>query len=318
MASPSAMPSTPVQAKTAYSSEANGKRDAAGDLHQFIACMGHRLSPQRVRTIRTLNPQTRFLVIHGERDKVIRPFCGRSLAKLLGCPVVWIKTAGHMPLIDAHCTFNLVLRAFTRNERWLRELPDRTCLLPATWDEQVKTRQWIASSKNSDLSLNVETDSDDSMANVRLSWLLNDNEPSSSAPSPALQASSLSVPQPRKRRTSRIDGIQPVGPLSKELLLIDESDIDLAARVIPANVPSPQIGPTTRENTASSFQSFAGWLSPTTAPSSVTTAASSPLPSPQTHEMLTFGVLVDAPFRIRRYSLSNSEFNSALNSSYKD
>ncbi|KAJ2388661.1 hypothetical protein GGI23_006009 [Coemansia sp. RSA 2559] len=170
MASPSTMPSAPVaQAKTAYSSEASGKRDAAGDLHQFIACMGHRLSPQRVRTIRTLNPRTRFLVIHGERDKVIRPFCGRSLAKLLGCPVIWIKAAGHMPPIDAHCTFNLVLRAFTRNERWLRELPDRTCLLPATWDEQIKMRQWIASNKNSDLSLNIETSSDDSMANVRLS-----------------------------------------------------------------------------------------------------------------------------------------------------
>ncbi|KAJ1825391.1 hypothetical protein LPJ56_002698, partial [Coemansia sp. RSA 2599] len=60
------------------------RREVSGDLHQFMACLGHRLSAQRVRSIRQLNKKTRFLVIHGEKDRVIRPICGRSLAKLLG------------------------------------------------------------------------------------------------------------------------------------------------------------------------------------------------------------------------------------------
>ncbi|KAJ1662271.1 hypothetical protein EV178_006015 [Coemansia sp. RSA 1646] len=313
-------PPAPAQAKTAYNNKdtntSGTKREAAGDIHQFIACMGHRLSPQRVRMMRTLNPRTRFLVIHGEKDKVIRPFCGRSLAKLLGCPIIWIKNAGHMPPIDAHCTFNLVLRAFTRNERWLRELPDRTCLSPSTWEEQAKTKEWIASNKNTDLSLNIKgTDNsesdDDSLANVRLSWLLNDNDEevenksqlASSINSLELQ-NSLS-PQLRKRRISRVDHIHSVGPLSKGLLFVDEGDIDLAARVIPANIPSPQIGSSTRENTASSLQSLAEWLSPTTTAASVT-ASSSPPTLSHAHEMLAYGILLDAPFRIRRYSLSEN------------
>ncbi|KAJ2514175.1 hypothetical protein H4217_005907 [Coemansia sp. RSA 1939] len=345
-------PASPVQSKTEYHPRNNSnknningtleedvvsgaKREAAGDIHQFIACLGHRLSPQRVRTIRVLNPRTRFLVIHGEKDKVIRPFCGRLLAKLLECPVVWIKTAGHMPPIDAHCTFNLVVRAFTQDERWLRELPDKTCLLPATWEEQVRTREWVASNKHTDLSLHLTSpgngpDGGSPLADVRLSWLLesdeneNENEEDGSPPTAAaaitttqsqgLQTNSPSAPPPRGRRTSRIDHIQPVGPLPKQLLFIDESSPDLAACVIPANVvpsPSPPIGGSlkSRTNTSSSLQAFAEWLSPTPTASSVT-AASSPTPptaaqlaAAQVNEMLACGVLVDAPFRIRRYDL---------------
>ncbi|KAI7825025.1 Alpha/Beta hydrolase protein [Kickxella alabastrina] len=73
-----------------------------GDIHQFIATLGHRLPATRVRSIRDLNPNTRFLIIHGEKDRVIRPFCARSFAKLLQCPLAWIPRAGHMPLIDSH------------------------------------------------------------------------------------------------------------------------------------------------------------------------------------------------------------------------
>ncbi|KAJ2895351.1 hypothetical protein IWW38_002329 [Coemansia aciculifera] len=117
------------------------KREVSGDLHQFMACLGHRLSSSRVKRIRAQNPDTRFIVIHGSKDRVIRPACGRTLAKLLACPVVWIQGAGHMPLIDAHCTFNLILRAFTRDEKWLHAVPDRTTVIPspaATDDD------WIA------------------------------------------------------------------------------------------------------------------------------------------------------------------------------
>ncbi|KAJ2655763.1 hypothetical protein IWW48_005362 [Coemansia sp. RSA 1200] len=345
-------PASPVQSKTEYHPRNNNKniingtleedvvggakREAAGDIHQFIACLGHRLSAQRVRAIRALNPHTRFLVIHGEKDKVIRPFCGRLLAKLLECPVVWIKTAGHMPPIDAHCTFNLVVRAFTRDERWLRELPDKTCLLPARWEEQVRTKEWVASNKHTDLSLhlagpeNGRPDGGSLVADIRLSWLLESDEneedgspPTAAAPitttqSQGLQTNSPSAPPPRSRRTSRIDHIQPVGPLPKQLLFIDESSPDLAACVIPANVvpaPSPPIGGggslKSRANTSSSLQAFAEWLSPTPTASSVT-AASSPTPptatqlaasAAQVNEMLACGVLVDAPFRIRRYDL---------------
>ncbi|KAJ2100281.1 hypothetical protein GGI16_003763, partial [Coemansia sp. S142-1] len=97
------------------------KREVSGDLHQFMACLGHTLTPARVKSIRIRNPHTRFLVIHGEKDKVIRPASGRTLAKLLSCPIIWINGSGHMPLIDSHCTFNLVLRAFTRDEKWLHQ-----------------------------------------------------------------------------------------------------------------------------------------------------------------------------------------------------
>ncbi|KAJ1959287.1 hypothetical protein GGI12_004411 [Dipsacomyces acuminosporus] len=127
--------------------EIAAKREVAGDLHQFMACLGHRLTPQRVRSIRTLNPRTRFLVVHGKKDRVIRPICGRTLAKLLESPVVWLEGAGHMPLIDAHCTFNLVLRAFTRGESWLEELPDRTSITSASWEEQVRVHGLAAGSK---------------------------------------------------------------------------------------------------------------------------------------------------------------------------
>ncbi|KAJ2741626.1 hypothetical protein GGI20_005059 [Coemansia sp. BCRC 34301] len=106
------------------------KREVSGDLHQFMACLGHRLSSSRVKAMRTLNPDTRFLVIHGSKDRVIRLACGRALAKLLMCPLVCIQGAGHMPLIDAHATFNLVVRAFTRDEKWMDMVPDRVVVVP--------------------------------------------------------------------------------------------------------------------------------------------------------------------------------------------
>ncbi|KAJ2550467.1 hypothetical protein EV175_004057 [Coemansia sp. RSA 1933] len=280
---PTQPPPSMAQSKTTHTTPSSSKREASGDIHQFIACLGHRLSSTRVRSIRTYNPRTRFLVIHGERDRVIRPFCGRALAKLLECPVVWIAGAGHMPPIDAHCSFNLVVRAFTLNERWLRDLPDRTCLVPPTWDEQVKAHQWISrESKSTDLELDLGDPSSPEPV-VHLAWV-------------------DGPPKPRGRRVSRVDCIQPVGPLPKELLLIDETDPECAARVIPANVPAPMIGGSRDPTTTSSLQSIAEWLSPApTIPASVPSSAASS-PPPQTRELLACGVLVDAPFRIRRYS----------------
>ncbi|KAJ2879330.1 hypothetical protein H4R27_005374 [Coemansia aciculifera] len=177
------------------------KREVSGDLHQFMACLGHTLTPARVKSIRTLNPQTRFLVIHGEKDKVIRPASGRTLAKLLACPIVWINGAGHMPLIDAHCTFNLVLRAFTRNEKWLQQIPDRTAIIPASWDDQVRVRQWImASHPTASIKLNISSSANGSRPDL-----------------PSLQLPSGEHSEFSSQRVSRIEQMISVGPLSREL-----------------------------------------------------------------------------------------------------
>ncbi|KAJ1945773.1 hypothetical protein EC988_005680, partial [Linderina pennispora] len=173
------------------------KRETSGDLHQFMACLGHRLTPARVRRIQTQNPTTRFLVIHGRKDRVIRPVCGRTLAKLLGCPLVWLEGAGHMPLIDAHCSFNLVVRAFTRHEPWLDELPDRTRIAPAPWHEQVRVREWMGKPVG-EIAL-------EGMEQVRLAC-----------------RSPPTSPGPRK---STVDRIEPVGELAQELILVDDRDL---------------------------------------------------------------------------------------------
>ncbi|KAJ2811972.1 hypothetical protein FBU31_007670, partial [Coemansia sp. 'formosensis'] len=229
------------------------KREVSGDLHQFMACLGHTLTPARVKSIRTLNPKTRFLVIHGEKDKVIRPACGRTLAKLLACPIVWINGAGHMPLIDAHCTFNLVLRAFTRDESWLN-LPDRTSIVPASWDEQVRVRRWIMASSpvsdNKSIELNIGPANGSSP-----------DLPSLELPSPPISpAGEYSGLSSRPRRISRIEKMVPVGPLSRELLVIDEADAELAARIIPANCVSPNIASPTLTNRQSTFSSSSGFI----------------------------------------------------------
>ncbi|KAJ2752132.1 hypothetical protein GGI19_004030 [Coemansia pectinata] len=243
------------------------KREVSGDLHQFMACLGHTLTPARVKSIRTLNPQTRFLVIHGEKDKVIRPASGRTLAKLLACPIVWINGAGHMPLIDAHCTFNLVLRAFTRNEKWLQQIPDRTAIIPASWDDQVRVRQWImASHPTASIKLNISSSANGSRPNL-----------------PSLQLPSGEHSEFSSQRVSRIEQMISVGPLSRELLVIDEADAKLAGRIIPANCASPDIASPTlmsRQSTSSSNASI----------------------SPPTRELVIYGALMDTSIRIRRYN----------------
>ncbi|KAJ2119052.1 hypothetical protein IW147_006158 [Coemansia sp. RSA 720] len=188
------------------------KRKVSGDIHQFMACLGHRFSTQRVRQIRLLNPSTRFLVIHGEKDRVIRPICGRTLAKLLQCPIAWIKRAGHMPPIDSHCTFNLVVRAFTRDERWLRDVQDRMCLVPTVWEEQVKVKEWINRGMG---EMAVGED--------RLSC--------------SVEPCSVELEPKGERRDSRIDHIRSVGSLHRDLFIVDESDPDLPPRIIPATPP---------------------------------------------------------------------------------
>ncbi|KAJ2306832.1 hypothetical protein IWW51_000387 [Coemansia sp. RSA 2702] len=254
------------------------KREVAGDIHQFMACLGHRLGSERVRQIRARNPETRFMVIHGEKDRVIRPVCGRTLAKLLECPIVWIRRSGHMPPIDAHCTFNLIVRAFTRNERWLRELPDRTGLAPASWAEQVRVRRWISGGSpesGSDVRDEINIAFDDSL-DPRAARLSLGSVPQIAA----------GQPPNGNRRDSKIAHIQPVGPLHRELFFVDEGDAELAARIIPANAPSlPQLGRSTSSTSAASG----------------TSTASQPQNQQSTREMIIYGALLDAPLRIRRY-----------------
>ncbi|KAJ2497147.1 hypothetical protein GGH96_005335 [Coemansia sp. RSA 1972] len=225
------------------------KRKVSGDIHQFMACLGHRFTSQRVRQIRLLNPSTRFLVIHGEKDRVIRPICGRTLAKLLQCPIAWIKRAGHMPPIDSHCTFNLVVRAFTRDEKWLRDVEDRTCLVPAGWEEQIKVREWI----NEGMGEMVVGEDRLACEDEVESSELESTEPESKG----------------KRRDSRIDHIRSVGPIHRDLFIVDETDPNLPPRIISA-----------------------------TPVSTVSTSQSQPKP----RELAMYGALLDAPLRIRRYS----------------
>ncbi|KAJ2181582.1 hypothetical protein GGF45_001445 [Coemansia sp. RSA 551] len=221
------------------------KRKVSGDIHQFMACLGHRFTSQRVRQIRLLNPSTRFLVIHGEKDRVIRPFCGRTLAKLLQCPIAWIQRAGHMPPIDSHCTFNLVVRAFTRDEMWLRDVEDRTCLVPAGWEEQVKVKEWIGGGMGEMVVGEDRLACEDELESSELSTKLESKA---------------------ERRDSRIDHIWPIGPIHRDLFIVDESDPSLPPRIIPASHVSTQSQPTPNR------------------------------------ELAMYGALLDAPLRIRRYS----------------
>ncbi|KAJ2821997.1 hypothetical protein IWW50_004406 [Coemansia erecta] len=245
------------------------KREVSGDIHQFMACLAHRFSSQRVRQIRAQNPSTRFLVIHGEKDRVIRPVCGRTLAKLLECPIVWIKRGGHMPPIDSHCTFNTIVRAFTRDERWLRELPDRTSLVPASWDEQVRVRRWISAGPD---SISV-AGTDHRGARLSCSIELPDSAAAEPAPSDKRKGA---------RRDSRIDHIRPVGPLHRELFFVDEANPDLPARIIPPNATTmPPLDQFKRSE------------------SDLSTSQSQPKES--TRELTIYGALLDASLRIRRY-----------------
>ncbi|KAI8319249.1 alpha/beta-hydrolase [Martensiomyces pterosporus] len=254
------------------------KREVSGDLHQFMACLGHRLTSQRVRAIRKLNPRTRFLVIHGEKDRVIRPICGRTLAKLLGCPIVWIEGAGHMPLIDAHCTFNLIVRAFTREEKWIEELPDRTCITPASWEEQVRVRRWIMNPTRSasgdsgkEISLNVQDSNNSGPEHIRLACASSPPQPEET---PTFEQATAQERQ--DRRTSRISYIKPVGPLAHELFFVDENDASLGGKFIPANSEDHQ-----KQATAQQAEADAHRL----------------------RELIICGSLLDAPLRLRRYSL---------------
>ncbi|KAJ2806076.1 hypothetical protein H4R20_001828 [Coemansia guatemalensis] len=262
----------------ASSNEVSAKRETSGDIHQFMACLGHRFSAQQVKAMQKQNPHTRFLVIHGEKDRVIRPVCGRTLAKILGCPVVWIRGSGHMPPIDAHCTFNLIIRAFTRDERWLRELSDRTCLSPASWDEQVKVRRWMGHSRSmSDDGKEILLD----IGEANYPRLRSDSPP---LPPPIVSASSAMEHVANGKRTSRIESIRPVGPLHRELLFVDEQDVDLPARVVPANIAA--VRPLKKSSSHSSASSV----------------GSSKSEDQRTREMIIYGALLDAPLRIRRYS----------------
>ncbi|KAJ2370269.1 hypothetical protein H4S02_009812, partial [Coemansia sp. RSA 2611] len=83
---------------------------------------------------------------------------------------------------------------------------------------------------------------------------------------------------------TRIERISPAGPLSRELLVIDENDTEQTGRIIPANTKSASASPTltSRQNTGSS---------------------STKQPA---RELVVYGALMDASLRIRRYSSAES------------
>ncbi|KAJ1675193.1 hypothetical protein EV182_001748, partial [Spiromyces aspiralis] len=101
------------------------------DIDQFFACIRHHLDAKDVRSIPRRHPRTKFLVIHGRKDRVIRPICGKLLSRLLRCPLVWIENAGHMPLLDAPQSFNAVIKAWTGDEPWLACASDHTWIRAA-------------------------------------------------------------------------------------------------------------------------------------------------------------------------------------------
>ncbi|KAJ2775396.1 hypothetical protein IWQ57_000451 [Coemansia nantahalensis] len=266
------------QAAAAAAATDGYKRSVSGDVHQFMACLGHQLSAQQVREMRRRHPHTRFVVVHGEKDRVIRPHSGRALAKHLGCSIVWIAGAGHMSSIDAHCTFNFVLRSITRCERWVDEVPDRAHLTPASWEEQARVRRWISALRPTDhasippavhrhISLHLGIPSAANAAKLCTGC----ESESESEPSSADTADGHGA----HRRKSCIERMHLLGPLPRELVFIDEDDPDASPRVISANVAQEH-------------------------PPSPTAAAKAP------REMVVYGALLDAPFRVRRYAHSQT------------
>lgn len=254
-----------IPAKSLTAPTASNKRDTSADIHQFMASLGHRLSTNKVREIRNKHPQTRFLVIHGDSDRVIRPMCGRSLAKLLQCPIVWMKGAGHMPPIDAHCSFNLVVRAFTRQEAWWKLLTDKSQINPPSWQEQKRVRSWILEKQHKrphmrrNITLDIAAPSDETIKESRrVSLSYSDSETTTTTTTTATATR-------RGRRRSRIETIESTGPLQQELLLIDEEDPLRPGRIIPPVLPTEQSEPDSDR------------------------------------QLVIHGVLMDVPIRVRKY-----------------
>ncbi|PVU90644.1 hypothetical protein BB559_004512 [Furculomyces boomerangus] len=101
----------------------NSIKQHAGNVRQFGAVMRHNISNSQLKSLRKRHPNSRFLVIHGGNDHVIRPSNGKNIAKNLKCHYAIIENAGHMSMLDAPVTFNTILESFILNSEWLKDFP---------------------------------------------------------------------------------------------------------------------------------------------------------------------------------------------------
>ncbi|OLY78973.1 putative aminoacrylate hydrolase RutD [Smittium mucronatum] len=98
----------------------DGFKSHAGDMYQFTAAAGHNVSYDEAKLMVVRNPGTRFMVIHGSQDNVIRLSYCRNLAHSLDSFYTTIYGAGHMPMFDAPQTFNTIFEAFVNDYDWLK------------------------------------------------------------------------------------------------------------------------------------------------------------------------------------------------------
>ncbi|KAJ1655603.1 hypothetical protein IWQ61_004678 [Dispira simplex] len=85
------------------------KKRQNAELSQLQATWWHNLTFWQM--LKLQHSSVRFLVMHGSKDKVIRPWCGRALARFLQCPFDLFVGSGHMIMIDNHEKFNRDLLA---------------------------------------------------------------------------------------------------------------------------------------------------------------------------------------------------------------
>ncbi|OMJ26591.1 putative aminoacrylate hydrolase RutD [Smittium culicis] len=97
-----------------------GLKQHVGDVYQLTAAVGHNLSYDETKLIVVRNPNTKFMVIHGSKDNVIRSSYCRNLAQHLDALYATIYDAGHMPMFDAPETFNNLFEGFVNNSDWFQ------------------------------------------------------------------------------------------------------------------------------------------------------------------------------------------------------
>ncbi|OMJ23788.1 hypothetical protein AYI69_g4867 [Smittium culicis] len=107
-----------------------GFKQHVGDVYQLTAAVGHNLSYDETKLIVVRNPNTKFMVIHGSKDNVIRLSYCRNLAQRLDALFATIYDAGHMPMFDAPNTFNNIFEGFVNNSDWFQvSTDDRSSLV---------------------------------------------------------------------------------------------------------------------------------------------------------------------------------------------
>ncbi|PVU98044.1 hypothetical protein BB561_000162 [Smittium simulii] len=90
------------------------------ELQQFTAALTHKLTNKDIQSFKRRHPNTRFMVLGGSKDFVIRKSNFHSLAKNLECLEIIIQDAGHMGLLDSPYSVSLALESFICDSEWLR------------------------------------------------------------------------------------------------------------------------------------------------------------------------------------------------------